>query len=78
MKDAYVSPCSRAAVYTRYLGDGDWEVQNVVTDLEARGRGLQRELWERVLADADAEGVSLLLSVGTGRDRGMSSASTVT
>lgn len=66
-----------AAVYVKELGDGDYEVQNVVTAPHARREGLQRELWGRILADADAEGAHLLLTVGSGRGErngGMSSA----
>lgn len=62
----YSSPCSHAAVYVKPLGDGDWEVETVITDPPYRGKGLQRELWERIAADADAEGAHLLLTVGDG------------
>lgn len=70
MEESYIAPGGHAAVYTRYLGDGDWEIENVTTTPAHRGEGLQRELWKRVLADADSEGAHLLLTVGSGRGAG--------
>lgn len=62
-----MSPGARAGVYLHHMGDNDWEVTNVTTIPDARGRGLQRELWKRILADADRTGACLLLTVGSGR-----------
>jgi ribosomal protein S18 acetylase RimI-like enzyme len=50
--------------------EDDWEVTNVFTRPNCRGNGLARQLMQQVCADADAEGVSLLLSVGQGREGG--------
>lgn len=66
VKRLYHSPCNHAAVYLKALGDGDWEVETVITDSGFRRQGLQREIWARVTADADAEGAHLLLTVGDG------------
>jgi GNAT superfamily N-acetyltransferase len=66
VEEAYHHPSGHAAVYCKHLGEGDWEVQSVVTTPDHRGKGLQRELWKRVLADADREGACLLLTVGSG------------
>jgi GNAT superfamily N-acetyltransferase len=67
VEDAYLHPSGHAAIYCKRLGDGDYEIENVVTTPPHRGTGLQRELWKRVLADADREGACLLLTVGSGR-----------
>lgn len=66
MEKAYLHPSGHAAVYCKHLGDEDWEVESVATTPDYRGQGLQRELWKRVLADADSEGACLLLTVGSG------------
>lgn len=62
-----MSPGAKAGVYLKHLGDNDWEVENVVTIPAERGKGLQRELWRRILADADRTLACLLLTVGSGR-----------
>lgn len=67
MKESYRHPDGHAVVWLKFLEDDDWEVQNVVTTPTDRGRGLQRELWKEIVADADREGACLLLTVGSGR-----------
>lgn len=68
MEAMYVTPCRRAVVNLEAWGDGDWYVRDVFTVRPARGEGLMRGLMSTVLKDADAEGVTLFLDVGNGRD----------
>lgn len=63
----YASPCGHAAAFVKELGEGDFEVDSVATSMHARGQGLQRALWKKLLADADKERVCLLITVGSGR-----------
>lgn len=72
MKKHYDSPCGHAGVTVVDYGDGEVEIQTVVTDIGYRRRGVMRALMDEVLADADREGVILLLTVGQGYEAGMS------
>lgn len=72
MRHAYVSECGNAHIILRHMAEDDWEVQRVFTTGKSRRQGLQRELWKALLADADAEGVHLLLNVGMGHRQAMS------
>lgn len=51
----------------------EYEVQNVWTAPQVRWTGVQRKLWQAVLADADREGATLLLTVGHGSTAGLDS-----
>lgn len=70
MKKSYTSACEHASVQLANYGEY-CEVFNVFTDKEFRGRGLQRELWGELLADADAENMVLMLNVGVGARSGL-------
>lgn len=61
--------CSAALVK---ITDEEWEIQSVNTKRENRGKGHARVLMKRILADADREGIVLLLTAGIGRESGLS------
>lgn len=70
MKLNYYSPCRHCWVRVSDWRDGEAELSNVFTSVGHRGKGLARALMREVCADADREGVTLLLTVGHGRGPG--------
>lgn len=63
MRDAYHDPGRGASVWLVDLGGDAWLVSGVEVNKQFRRQGAARALMGRVLADADREGVTLLLSV---------------
>jgi len=65
MRDTYSAYPIRAHAYLMPLFDEEnaWLLTGVEVAYDERGKGVARELMRRVLTDADAEGVTLYLSV---------------
>lgn len=63
MRHTYASPQHAALADLVELETGEWLLTRVAVPRPHRGTGVARELLRRVLADADAEGVTLRLSV---------------
>lgn len=72
MKDGYTAYPIRATAHLMPFDtweEGSWLLTSVEVGNEHRGKGVARGLMAQVLADADAEGVTLYLAVepdGTG------------
>lgn len=70
MRECYSTPRGEAAAWVRDYGDGDGELHLVGTKKSERGKGHMRTVMAELLADADREGVCLLVVSGIGRSDG--------
>jgi predicted GNAT family acetyltransferase len=72
MKDTYANVEQGAVIHLMDAGDHGYIITSVGVQRSMRGQGAASQLLKRVCADADREGVTLLLAVepdGTGLGR---------
>lgn len=68
MKDSYYEIIDNALVLVTLMpapifGDNDWIVTHVATQRKIRGKGHASRIFQSVLADADAEQATLVLTI---------------
>lgn len=63
----YCYSTSWCQLLTRNYGDGECDIQALKTNRTQRGKGHAKTVMMQVLADADAEGVTLLLTARAAR-----------